>query len=214
MINVTDTHITVTPKANHQRKRNHCFTSTDSAGGGRSIFTPRGISVLWSSSTLPSVVRFAGFRTPFWFLCQSLRYFWWISGVKTVVRGKLDLHVTWRMVEEEPCKKRLPEIWSKGNEKCLNQHNLQTIIKHRKAKRQRNHWKRKVGSWNQPKCFLWYFCVLMYNIKETCEVFLCYVAIVRVRAYILCWLLCFLILRGWWVFRVLTLSMSLLDMQS
>ena len=46
MINVTDTHITVTPKANHQRKRNHCFTSTDSAGGGRSIFTPRGISVL------------------------------------------------------------------------------------------------------------------------------------------------------------------------
>ena len=76
MINVTDTHITVTPKANHQRKRNHCFTSTDSAGGGRSIFTPRGISVLWSSSTLPSVVRFAGFRTPFWFLCQSLRYFW------------------------------------------------------------------------------------------------------------------------------------------
>ena len=139
MINVTDTHITVTPKANHQRKRNHCFTSTDSAGGGRSIFTPRGISVLWSSSTLPSVVRFAGFRTPFWFLCQSLRYFWQIRGVETVVRGKLDLHVTWRMVEEEPCKKRLVEIWSKGNEKCLNQHNLQTIIKHRKAKRQRNH---------------------------------------------------------------------------
>ena len=50
MINITDTHITVASKANHQRKKNHCFTSTDSAGGGRSIFTPRGISVLWLSS--------------------------------------------------------------------------------------------------------------------------------------------------------------------
>lgn len=46
LTNITDTHIIVTPI----RKTNGRITSTDSAGGGRSIFTPRGISVLWSSS--------------------------------------------------------------------------------------------------------------------------------------------------------------------
>ena len=46
LTNITDTHIIVTPK----KKTNGRITSTDSAGGGRSIFTPRGISVLWSSS--------------------------------------------------------------------------------------------------------------------------------------------------------------------
>ena len=146
MINITDMHITVTSKANHQRKKNHCFTSTDSAGGGRSIFTPRGIFVLWSLSLQccrccnkrPKVCRLpnailvfitepAIFLVDTWCKNSSLR--------KAIKR----IDPTWRMLEGEPSKKRMAAMWPKGNEECLNQHNLQTIIKRRKVKRQRNH---------------------------------------------------------------------------